>query len=329
MKSLSSITVTAPSRLHFGLLSFGHPNGRQFGGAGMMLEEPATQVVISGAEQLEVTGRHSERVAQIVESWWATSPQPRPLRCRIAVLSAPPLHVGLGVGTQLALAIGTALNAWCRVPGESPRDLAVRLGRGKRSAIGTYGFAHGGLIAELGKLPEEPLAPLLEHLAVPEAWRVVLICPRHASLGLCGSAEQRAFERVPPVPKQITQRLQAELCERLLPAARASRFEDFSRSLYEFGHLAGSCFEAVQGGAYNGAHLRWLVEQVRALGIQGVAQSSWGPTLFAFCADEARACELRRELLRRSCAAADEITVARPDNAGARVERLPASDDSP
>ena len=37
---LRRIQVVASSRLHFGLLAFGHAGRRQFGGVGVMLQKP-------------------------------------------------------------------------------------------------------------------------------------------------------------------------------------------------------------------------------------------------------------------------------------------------
>jgi len=320
MSQLRTVTVIAPSRLHFGLLSFGQSQVRQYGGVGVMLEEPAVRVVVSAAERLDVVGTLPERVAQVVARWGEAHPTTPPERCRVELVSAPRLHTGLGVGTQVALAVGAALNTFFGIDGEPIAALARKLGRGVRSAVGTYGFAQGGLIAELGKLPHEALAPLHQRVALPAPWRFVLVCLQQALEGLSGCVEQRAFYRLPPVPPAVTRRLQAELCERLLPAARDACFEDFSESLYAYGQLAGWCFEAVQGGAYHGPQLHQLVERIRALGIVGVGQSSWGPTIFALCPDAVAAHALQEQLVRHGYTRRHEISLAPPNNSGARIE---------
>jgi predicted sugar kinase len=48
-------------------------------------------------------------------------------------------------------------------------------------------------------------------------------------------------------------------------------------------------FAPVQGGTYAGPRVAALVEFIRAQGIAGVGQSSWGPAVFAVVADEERA----------------------------------------
>ncbi len=48
------VRVVAPSRLHFGLLSFGHRAGRRYGGIGLMIDRPAVRLSLSGAARLTI-----------------------------------------------------------------------------------------------------------------------------------------------------------------------------------------------------------------------------------------------------------------------------------
>jgi predicted sugar kinase len=82
----------------------------------------------------------------------------------------------------------------------------------------------------------------------------------------------------------------------MLPAAARGQFAEFSESVYRYGRLAGMCFAAIQGGPYYGPRLIELVARVRELGVAGVGQSSWGPTLFALRPDEAAAAVFTAQL---------------------------------
>ena len=48
--SPSAVRVTAPSRLHFGMLSFGQTHVRRYGGCGAMLSAPGLELAITSAE---------------------------------------------------------------------------------------------------------------------------------------------------------------------------------------------------------------------------------------------------------------------------------------
>ena len=320
------VEVVAPCRLHFGLLSFGRFCGRQFGGAGVMVDGPAVRLSVTAADQLQTAGPLADRARDFACRWAEyagfTADPSSALACRIDIQSAASEHSGLGVGTQLALSVAAALTTWFERPPLPPAELAQSVGRGRRSAIGTYGFAAGGLIVERGRLPGEPISPLECRVPVPDAWRFVLIQPR-TDAGLSGAAEQTAFDQLPPVPDEVTAELQDELYLRMLPAVKAADFAQFSDSVYRYGRLAGLCFAPVQGGPYNGPRLARIVDLVRDLGVSGVGQSSWGPTLFALLPGEEQAQEFNARLTAVLKAQPGDhevqLSIARPNNCGARI----------
>ncbi len=347
--STAGVEVISPSRLHFGLLSFGQRGGRQYGGVGVMVEQPALCVAIrpAGASgHVRATGQNHSicwgdhplgevvaspaatpelqgRIADFVQRWFRYQGFPAVAGLRqfeIRLNSAPTPHCGLGAGTQLGLAVGAGLNAFFGLPQPGPSELAESVGRGLRSAVGTYGFFQGGLIVERGKRPGEKIAPLDCRLKLPDAWRAVLVQPS-ACCGLSGAAEQRAFDDLPPVPAEVTRELWEEIRLRMLPAAGRGEFRAFGESVYRYGRQAGLCFAPLQGGPYNGPHLERLVRQMRAWGVGGVGQSSWGPTLFAFVPTPAAAEQLRQRLLASSDQPA-QILITRCNNLGAQIHSL-------
>ncbi len=313
------LTVRAPARLHFGLFSFGN-SGRQFGGTGVMIAEPALELVIRSASRFSVSGPLANEVQACAERCvgaWGADDLPA---CRLEVLTSPPRHAGLGSGTQLACAVATGLAAWCGRPTPTAHAMAEWTGRGQRSAIGTYGFLQGGLIVEAGRLPQDPLSPLLSRVAVPAAWRFILVRPDLTD-GLSGEDELRAFATLAPVPSATREALVGEVEEHLLPALVAGDCQAFGESVYRYGRLAGSCFAAVQGGPYNGSELTGLVEVLRELGVAGVGQSSWGPTVFGIVDSQITAERIADELKRRYSAKRLSITITEADNRGAQVVR--------
>lgn len=241
-------------------------------------------------------------------------------RRRIQILSAPSPHVGLGTGTQLGIAVAAGLAASYGMGGLSVMDLARSVGRGKRSAVGTYGFAAGGLIVEAGKLPGESISPLVERVELPEFWRIVLICDCSQER-MAGKAERLAFGRLPPVAPKVTQYLRKQVDDRILPGAKLADMDLFGEGLHDFGRAAGKCFAAVQGGAYASQRLAQLVKRIRGMGVRGVGQSSWGPTLFAFVDSRQKARSLARCLLEVSGGENRlAVSLARPNNSGARLQ---------
>lgn len=314
--SVHRVTVQTASRLHCGLFSWGQA-GRQFGGVGWMVREPGLTLVAERSDQTQLTGPLASRIADFVAHWQQhqdAGPLP-PLRWQ--VLAAPPPHVGLGTGTQLGLAVATCLFRFCGRTNVAPHELAVSSGRGLRSAIGAYGFSQGGLLVEPGKLPGDVLSPLGRRVPLPADWRFVLVRPA-SPCGLHGSAERQAFASLPPVPPTVTAELIRLAEQRIVPAAAAEDFAEFSQAVYEYGVLAGSCFAPLQGGPFNGPCLTALVDRIRQSGVAGVGQSSWGPTLFAILPHDSGA----RQFASSLAASWDDpldIVITAADNLGATV----------
>jgi len=318
LPSKNRLRIRTPSRLHFGLLSFGHAQGRQFGGAGAMVELPGIELLTKPSGVFTVSGLYSDRVRSAAQRWCDFYQSELPA-CHLSIASAPRQHVGLGVGTQLSLAVAAALHGSLDQPLPSAAELARSVGRATRSAIGVYGFLEGGLIVERGKLPTDLLSPIDCRTALPESWRFLLATPvRHE--GLSGATEAKTFAGLPAVPLATTQQLSDELRLSLVPAAVQAKFEEFSASLYRYGHEAGMCFASVQGGPYFGAVVTNLVARLREMGIEGVGQTSWGPTVFALLPTQADAEQIAGQLAKESDEPLD-LTITPPANHGATMVR--------
>ncbi len=315
-----TVLVTAPSRLHFGMFSFGQPDTRQFGGIGAMIDKPGLRLRISPAERWEVVGPIADRVQGFVRGVSSRLIQEELPPLRFEVLQSPHDHLGLGVGTQLGLSLAAGLNALFARPPLDADALALLAGRGERSAIGTHGFVHGGFLVDAGKREGELLSPLVARVALPEAWRFVLAIPR-VERGRHGVDERQAFRELPPVPCAITKKLQEIVSHKLLPAVVERDCLEFSENLYRFGRLAGACFAGFQHGPFATQRVHRLVDRIRELGISGVGQSSWGPTIFALTADETGAEKLVQSLQGLPEVEGSDLWIARPQNCGALIER--------
>ncbi len=315
------VEISTPSRLHCGMLAFGDDVSRQFGGLGIMIDRPRVRVRIRTSERLQIVGPLADRVAHFARL--ATQRTQQEPRVAIEVLEAPPSHVGLGSGTQLALAVAAGVAALEGLPNDKVAELAHRVDRGKRSAVGMHGFAGGGMILEGGKRTPQGFGPLITRIALPEAWHFVLLVPRDCA-GLSGAEEVKAIGRLPSVPEEVTAEMCRLLLIELLPAAIEGDYEAFADRLEKFGKLAGQCFASVQGGPYAAGKAAEAVQILRDAGGRGISQSSWGPGVFAVCGNETAAEELCERLHKLPDTESREIVIAKPDNAGAVLKATEA-----
>jgi len=295
----------------------------------MMIAEPRTIVRLAPSAEWQASGPDAQRaiaharqamahieVAAVQRP--AGAPRDFPQAFRIEVQESIPPHLGLGSGTQLALAVAAGVSILYDLPPAAAAELAAMVGRGRRSAIGCHGFLSGGLLYELGSYPDEPLGRLANRVEVPGPWRVVLITAS-STAGLSGEHELGAFSRLPPVPAATTQRLEQLAEAAILPAVEQGDARAFGDALFEYGQLAGECFASVQGGPYASAEIAACVGTLRGLGVRGVGQSSWGPTVFAIAANQAHAEEIVARMRATSAWRTHSMRITQPDNHGAKT----------
>src|SRR5713226_2920892 len=171
-----SLFVEAPARLHFGVLDLRGDLGRRFGGIGAAVPVPSLLVEARPAAALGAAGPDAARVLEFARRFAAHHRVDVPVH--FTVHRAIPAHVGLGSGTQLALAVARAAAELSSLPIE-PIALAQAVGRGQRSGVGTWTFAYGGFVLEGGRTAgTERVAPLLARLPFPDSWRCVVAVPR-------------------------------------------------------------------------------------------------------------------------------------------------------
>lgn len=316
----TQVTVTTGSRLHFGPLAPAGSSGGKFGGVGMMISAPGVIVTARSAEREGISGEDASRsrVAQLVSRIRETMGNAA-APCEIELRETIPSHSGLGSGTQLGLAVARALSELAGERDVPVETLARRSGRGLRSAIGLHGFGRGGFLVDGGRADQRhPFGTLVARYEVPSEWALVLASPGQ-SQGLSGADEQRAFAAQRPMPVELT----GELCRIALmdwlPALVEADFARFSAATFEFGVRVGQFFSAAQGGVFAHQRMALLVEQLRARGVQGVAQTSWGPTIATLCASQNEAAELASDLTGDPNWSDTTFRVVEPLNRGATV----------
>lgn len=283
--------VETGSRLHFGLLRPPPRHGeRGFGGCGLMVEAPAVRVAVERAADWSADGPAADRALAVARRVAGDQPH------RVVVEACPPEHVGLGVGTQLSLAVARAVMRSLGQPGLPAAELARLAGRGDRSGIGVHGFERGGFLTDGGKRDGEEISPLVVRAEFPPEWQIVLFVPPVPS-DWHGDREQSAFAALDGTAADDA------LCRLvllgLLPALAERDLDTFGEALFEYNVRAGEPFRLAQGGTYATAATAELIGWLRREGVRGAGQSSWGPAVFAVVSDDDRAMAVVEGVQRR------------------------------
>ena len=280
------VMVDAPARLHLGFLDPNASLGRAFGSLGLVIDSAGTQVEARRAahDQIEgtMTDAERQRIAICLERLHAAY-DPTPVA--IEVTRTPRAHSGLGSGTQLSLAVGSA---FVRLLGHTATsaELASLLGRGARSGIGVLGFDCGGLLVDGGPSGDlhPGVPPLLARQPFPDSWRVLLVSD-NAREGLHGAEERRGLAALAPFPQKLAAHLCHLVLMKILPGVAERNLVPFAQGLTEMQQTIGEYFAPVQGGVFASPDVERALRAVAAERTAGIGQSSWGPTGFAIVAD--------------------------------------------
>ena len=299
-----TVTVTAPARLHLGFLDLHGGLGRRFGSLGVTIDTFQTRVTLAHGPALRAL--ETEKVATVAAQAQA--------RARgylahlidelelsrdwgVLVEEAIPEHLGMGSGTQMSLAVGTAL---AHLVGQTPdtRELAEMFDRGARSGVGIGAFDHGGFLMDSGRTEESGPPPLTARLDFPRDWRVLLVLDRHGQ-GLHGTPEIDAFRRLPVFPQEKAAHLCRVALMQVLPALVEQDLQPFGKGIGEIQRTVGDHFAPAQGGRFTSPAVAKALSWAESLGLEGVGQSSWGPTGFILLPDAKSAEEVRAQAQRR------------------------------
>lgn len=279
------VSVSTTARLHMGFFDLNGGLGRRFGSIGVSLDRPGTALTAWRGGEFSAEGPGAERAVAIATRIGRALKLQGGMHMRLAEVI--PAHSGLGSGTQMAIAVGLALNSLYQL-GLILRDVALLTERGARSGIGLGTFAEGGLVIDGGRGPQTLVPPVIARADFPDEWRILLIFDA-GHVGVHGAEETAAFRSLPPFPADVA----AELCRRVLmqalPALAEHDLATFGAAIRELQERTGDYFAPVQGGRYASARVAAVLAWLAGQGLACFGQSSWGPTGFAVLADQAEA----------------------------------------
>ncbi|HIE30941.1 MAG TPA: beta-ribofuranosylaminobenzene 5'-phosphate synthase [Methanosarcinales archaeon] len=321
------IKITTPSRLHITLIDLNASIGRVDGGIGLTIEEPGFcitaersdapgKVVVTSeaAGGSAHTGRMHKSAATLLPDWGGI---------RIHIEHDAPSHVGLGSGTQGALAAGMAVNRLYDL-GLSVRDIAIRVGRGGTSGIGVAAFESGGFILDGGHAFSEkgafkpsaasksPPAPILFQHPFPD-WEIVLAIPD--ARGAHDDKEVDIFEQECPIPLHEVQELSHIILMETLPSVVEEDIESFGDSINRIQNTGFKRREI----ALQRPEIPRIIELMQE-NTCGAGMSSFGPVVYGITdnkRDAGNAMRLVREFLDETTGGCSIVTHA--SNSGADV----------
>jgi beta-ribofuranosylaminobenzene 5'-phosphate synthase len=276
------IYVETPARLHMGLVDLSGSMGRMFGGLGAAINHPNVVLEAESSEKLSINGKEKELVTSLAKKFFETYKTKN--NVSVNLKQAIPAHVGLGSGTQLSLALATALSKILNVKA-STQELALAMGRARRTGVGTAVFEKGGFVVDGGKKINngtpvaESFPPLVFRQPIPNDWRFIVVIP-NIKKGLTSQEETSAFNKLTPMKAENAAKMCHLTMMKLIPAIAEHDIKNFGEALTNIQIITGNYFAQVQGGTYSSPASAECLEFMRSAGAYGVGQSSWGPALY-------------------------------------------------
>ncbi len=211
-----NVKVTAPPRIHMGLIDCGNATPRQFGGCGFAVDglythvkaSPASRTSLRPSKYIDISERTTQDIKKVLhltdEAFGKAS---------VRIKTMPPEHRGFGSKTSILLSVASAVYG-CYYGQTNDFEAIVRLtNRGGASGVGVNTFWHGGFVRDAGHLVEPgkrlflpsaastPLSspPLISHFYMPDNWYVHLYTNTNAK-SIEGEREVEFFKKITPLP---------------------------------------------------------------------------------------------------------------------------------
>jgi beta-ribofuranosylaminobenzene 5'-phosphate synthase len=324
---MARVRVTASARVHFGFQNLSLAHGRLYGGMGAALSAPEVVVEATPTEGVEAPDAVAGAAERAVETLSVPG-------ARVSLVESLPRHVGLGSGTQHALATYAAV-AGAHGIDPAPRATAPALGRGGRSGVGVAAFERGGFVVDAGHptgqfTTERPadgewtVPPVAARHELPDEWRALLVRPA-VDAGRSGEEEDVSMrEVVESADPDVADRIAGVVTRRLLPAAAAGDLDDFGDALTTISRLNGVWYADEQGGVFR-PPVGSVVDALDDSGaVVGAGQSSWGPTAFGLTESTmAEAARAAGEAALDAAGVDGTVSVVEFADDGARIEPAP------
>ena len=313
------LKIRTPSRIHMTLIDLNGELGRIDGGIGLALDEPFVEIEAKPAKDVIIEGESDpfqKAVKKLSEAFGRG--------IELKILSNYKSHVGLGNGTQAALAVAEAYRSLYDL-NLNLTDLASLVGRGGPSGIGVAAFKLGGFILDGGHskkvkkdfLPSSaskaPPPPILARYDFPE-WKVVLAMPELT--GYYGEREVNLFQKYCPISLSEVKTLAHIILMKILPSVVEADLDEFADGISKIQHLGFKRIEIEQYG-----ETIWGIIENMPEGI-ATGMSSTGPTVYAITDSNAQSISRDLASAFKERGFECETIVTRANNFGAAVERL-------
>lgn len=286
--------IKTPSRVHITLIDLNGKLGRIDGGIGIALENPCFKIKFKESKRFEISASKEleERIRRIKQRFfdYFSKKEKKELKdnLRISVIESYLQHVGLGSGTQLALAVAKAFSDFNKIEA-SIRELAISTKRGGTSGIGVAAFEAGGFIMDAGHtIKEKPeFLPSSASEAKPAnviarydfPWELLVLIPQGKKV--YEKREVSIFKKYCPIKITEVRKLCHIILMKALPSLLDRDIESFGESINE---IQKTGFKKIEVSLQS-REVKRILKICQRYSF-GAGLSSFGPSIYCIGFDE-------------------------------------------
>lgn len=310
--------IKTPSRIHITLIDLNAKIGRVDGGIGIALEEPCFKIKFEESESFSVIADKEleERIKKIKNDFFDYFSKKKKINdnLKIEVIESYPQHIGLGSGTQLALAVAKAFAELNNIKA-SVRELAIATKRGGTSGIGVAAFEKGGFILDAGHSKKEKpeFLPSSASKAKPAKviarydfpWDLLIVIPKGKRI--YEKREVNIFKEYCPIKLREVRKLCHVILMKTIPSLLERDMQAFGESINEIQKIGFKKIEV----SLQSKEVKKILKLCQRYSA-GAGLSSFGPSIYCIGFDE--------EKIRDKVENAKIIRV-KPNNKGAFIEK--------
>jgi beta-ribofuranosylaminobenzene 5'-phosphate synthase len=297
---LKEVRLSVPAHLHAGNPDLTGDLGRIYGTLGFTIDYPRTLVTVRQSKGIEVKGEDWENAKRYARTFLEKYDING--GAEIIVEKTIPKHLGMGSQTALSLGIGTALSKIYGIDDVSVEEMALMLGRGTVTALGTYGFKLGGLILDGGfktDMKGKMIPPLIFRKDIPENWFFVVCIPKAPipKILKIKENENEVLDNLKLMEKEVSAELSRLVLMQILPSFIEGDLVTFGKALTKFNSRLGGFWSDFQEDAvYCDPIVEGGIKLMLKKGAPCACQTCWGPTFYTIVKGEKTAKMLHNEM---------------------------------
>jgi len=312
--------IKTPSRIHIALIDLNASIGRVDGGIGIALEKPNIRLKAELGKKFEIKAkgelkRRAEKICENIFNKLKMQRRKADEKIHIEILESYPQHIGLGAGTQLSLALASAVSKLNKL-NLSARELAILTGRGGTSGIGAAAFEKGGFILDAGhsaKEKKEFLPSSASKASPPQIiarydfpdWKITLIMPEGKLTH--GKREVNIFKKYCPIEVEEVRKLSHLILMKVLPSILEKDIAAFGESINE---IQKTGFKKIEVNLQN-KDVKKILKTCQKYSC-GAGLSSFGPVIYCIGTEE--------EKLKTELGGTVKIISTKANNKGAEIK---------